>query len=112
MNLEEQLGFAEPETEPESRITEAAFDAQEVTDLARNSMDFLAALAMPSVYQYAFPPVFLAVWNWLQEYIFKTRDFSQLALGLPRGFGKTMMIKLFILFVILFTNRRFILILC
>lgn len=96
----------------DQKVEEAAFDAQQVTDLARESLDFLAALAMPTVYQYAFPPVFLAVWNWLKEYIAKQRDFSQLALGLPRGFGKTMLIKLFILYCILFTDRKFILVTC
>lgn len=93
-------------------IVEAAFEAQQVVDLARISLDFLAGLAMPSVYRYAFPPVFIAVWQWLTEYAHKKRDFSQLALGLPRGFGKTMLMKLFVLYCILFTERRFILVLC
>ena len=85
---------------------------QEIHDAARESLDFLAALAMAQVYKYAFPPIFIAVWNWLTDYAFKTRDFSQLALGLPRGFGKTMVIKLYILFCILFTKKKFILVLC
>ena len=91
---------------------EISASAQEIHDAAKNSLDFLAGIAMPLVYKYAFPPVFIAVWNWLTQYIFKGRDFSQLALGLPRGFGKTMVIKLFVLFTILFTSRKFILILC
>ena len=97
---------------PEEKVVSATFEAQEVTDLAKNSLDFLAALAMPAVYQYAFPPIFLSVWSWLTQYSHKIRDFSQLALGLPRGFGKTMLMKLFILYCILFTTRRFILVLC
>lgn len=89
---------------------EAAFDINQVHELARTNLDFLAGISMPTVFKYCFPPVFILVWAWLIEYIHKPRDFSQLALGLPRGFGKTTVIKLFILYIILFTNRKFILI--
>ncbi len=67
---------------------------------------------MPTVFRYLFPPVFIAVWNWLVSYVHRNRDFSQLALGLPRGFGKTMLMKIFILYCILFTKKQFILIIC
>lgn len=119
MALLDELGFS-PEPELESLgisaeitqpiPTEASFQAQQVVDLARGSLDFLAGLAMPTVYQYAYPVVFLSVWNWLLQYVHKTRDFSQLALGLPRGFSKTTVMKLFLLYCILFTDKRFILI--
>lgn len=123
MSLLSRLGFVpepaaapapKPESEPAPISThqEASFDAQQVIDLSKTSLDFLAAISMPTVYQYAFPPVFIAVWHWLLEYAHKGRDFSQLALGLPRGFGKTMLMKLFILYCILFTSRKFILVLC
>lgn len=110
--IEEDLGFASPLPEKiPDRVQEVSFHSAEVSDLARGSLDFLAALAMPLIYEYKFPPVFLAVWAWLREYVHKVRDFSQLALGLPRGFGKTALMKLFLLYVILFTDRKFILVL-
>lgn len=84
--------------------------ADEVIANAKASVDFLCALAMPQIYEYAFPPVYLAVWSWLLTYVVKVRDFSQLALGLPRGFSKTTLMKLFCLYCILFTDRKFILI--
>lgn len=112
-----KLGFAAEDTPGNSdssspQIQELSFNAQQVHDSAKNSLDFLAALALPAVFQFCFPPVFISVWNWLLSYIHKSRDFSQLALGLPRGFGKTMLMKIFILYCILFTNRKFILIIC
>jgi len=108
--LELDLGVPqEPEPEP---IKEATFDTEQIRDAAKNSLDFLAAMAMPTVFKYFFPPVFQAIWNWLVSYVHRTRDFSQLAIGLPRGFGKTMLIKIFILYVILFTKKQFILIIC
>lgn len=109
--IEQELGFA-PETTPEpDRVQEVSFHSEEVSSLSRESLDFLAALAIPLIYEYRFPPVFIAVWAWLREYVHKQRDFSQLALGLPRGFGKTALMKLFLLYVILFTDRKFILVL-
>lgn len=101
------------EVQPEPDLPqEVVLDTAQVEVSARDSLDFLAALAMPLVFRYLFPPVFKAVWTWLLSYIHRSRDFSQLALGLPRGFGKTMLIKIFILYCILFTKRKFILIIC
>lgn len=98
------------EQEIEEPIQEASYLSSEVHDLAKNDLDFLAAMAAPTVFEYCFPFVFQEVWKWLLTYVNKTRDFSSLALGLPRGFGKTTLVKLFILYCILFTDRKFILV--
>lgn len=116
-SLEESLGLIElPEESksqiPEETCQEIAASTIEISESAKNSLDFLAGLALPLVYTYAFPPLFHSLWEWLTTYSHKIRDFSQLALGLPRGFGKTMVIKLFILYAILFTKKKFILVLC
>lgn len=104
---EDLEGTGQP-VDPESPIQEVSVHASEVMANAKGSLDFLAALATPQVYKYAFPPVYLAIWDWLVEYIHKPRDFSQLALGLPRGFAKTSVVKLFLLYCILFTTKKFI----
>lgn len=91
---------------------ESRFNVDEVILNAEESLDFLCALAMPHVYEYAFPPKYLDLWAWLKDYIHRVRDFSQLAVGLPRGFSKTTLFKLFCLYVILFTDRKFILVIC
>lgn len=91
-------------------VAEQSFNASEVHQAAKESLDFLAALAAPTVFKFCFPPVFVSVWLWLVSYITKPRTFPQLALGLPRGFGKTTVIKLFVLYCILFTNKKFILV--
>ena len=55
---------------PEADTTRsAAFEAQQIVDLAKNSLDFLAGLAMPLIYRYAFPAVFLSVWAWLLSFV-------------------------------------------
>jgi len=92
--------------------TEVSFSREEVIAAANESLDFLAGLAMPESCEFLYPPVFLAIWQWLRDYVHKTRDFSKLALGIPRGFGKTTVMKLFILYVILFTKKQFIFVIC
>jgi len=121
-NLEEQLGISattdgdsnayvksEPEQE-EQEVSQASYEQTQVYEAARASLDFLAALLAPMVVKFLFPPVFISAWNWLLSYINKPRDFSKLALGLPRGFGKTTFVKFFICYTILFTTRRYIIV--
>lgn len=91
---------------------EVSFDAIQAADACKKDLDFLAATAIPETYRFSFPPVLVAVWGWLLKCANSTRAFPKLALGLPRGFAKTTLIKLFILYVILFTKRQYILIVC
>ena len=98
-------------TEINNELITAAADAKEIAEAAKQDMNFLSALAMPTVFEYNWPRILMAVWAWLVQEIHKQREFPQMALGLPRGFGKTTLIKLFVLYCILFTNRRFILVL-
>lgn len=116
MSLEDKLGMLEtvslpaPDPEAEVTITQASFEQSQVYELAKKSLDFLASLAAPDMVKYLFPPVFIVAWNWLLSYIHKERDFSKLALGLPRGFGKTTFIKFFLLYCILFTKRSYLIV--
>jgi hypothetical protein len=122
--LSTQLGFEDftiapispetPRTEAIEEIPyqEGTFNTNEVQELCKKSLDFLAATAIPTVFKYSFPPTFVQIWVWLLSNIHKVRDFSQLAIGLPRGFGKTMLIKIFILYTVLFTKKQFILVIC
>lgn len=110
-DLSAQLGFDAPVADAVTElITEAAVSTAEAQELARTSLDFLAAIALPTVFRYFFPDVFQQIWRLMVTYIHKERDFSQLAIGLPRGFAKTTFTKIFLLYVILFTKRTFILV--
>lgn len=93
-----------------SDLFEGSFEVDQVFELARQDPDFLAALSMPEIATYSWPPVFRGTWFWLLETVHKERNFDKLALGLPRGFGKSTVVKLFILYVILFTERKFVLV--
>lgn len=91
---------------------EKTYKVTEVQELAKKSLDFLAGLALPDIYQYSYPPVYQTIWSWLLSFVHVLRAFPKLALGLPRGFAKTTFIKIFVLYCILFTQRKFILIIC
>lgn len=108
-NRDPHLSAAEVSTdEYEEDIQELGASSQEIQTLAKGDLDFLAALTMPLVFKYCYPPVLKSVWHWLQSYVDKKRTFPQLALGLPRGFAKSTLMKLFIFYCILFTSRKFI----
>lgn len=96
----------------QSFLTEASYQHQEVFNIAKTDMDFFAGLALPDVYKYAFPDLYIQLWNLVTSTFYKERDFSRYALGLPRGFAKTLVVKLLILYAILYTPKRFILVLC
>jgi hypothetical protein len=93
-------------------VTDGSFDPNAAKQLAEVSLDFLAGLAMPTIFEYLFPPVLLAAWQLLCEKGGQLKDESKIALGIPRGHGKTTLIKLFILFCVLFTKKKFILVIC
>lgn len=85
----------------------------EVEESARTSMDFLAGLAIPEVCTVPFPPVFVNIWMMFVASLIKTtKSFDKYAIGLPRGHGKTIVLKLLILYIILFTKKKYILVVC
>lgn len=104
--------FQLPSTGNSQDPTEVAYQYEEVVQLAKTDMDFFAGLALPEVYKYPFPDLYLQFWALLTSAFYLVRDFGQYALGLPRGFGKTLVIKLLVLYAILYTPKKFILVLC
>ena len=91
-------------------IDDQTFDRNEIIALCESDLNFLAAVAMPEIFVYSFPPVLQTVWQLLLQNVDKPKEFPKLALGIPRGHAKTTLIKLFILWAILFSKKKFILI--
>lgn len=85
----------------------AGFKQKQIFELARESLDFLAGLALPIITEYTYPPVFISLWDLIRDKLRETRTFPKLAIGLPRGFGKTSFIKLVVLYAILYTDKQF-----
>jgi hypothetical protein len=95
---------------PTIDLQQLAVSSDEAIKLLEYDLDFFAAVAIPSIFKYHYPKVFKVIWDWLLKTVVTWRTFFKLAIGLPRGFGKTTFVKLFVLYCILFTKKSFILI--
>jgi len=108
-----QLSFDSFEAPQEAgtEVPEAeSYNQVDVETVAEQDINMLGGLAMPLVFKYLFPPVLVGVWALLCREVKLVRKFVQVAIGIPRGHAKTTVIKLFILYCILFTTKKFILI--
>ena len=93
------------------QVSTVSISHKDIYDAAKQDLDVFSALALPIVTTYTYPDIFKELWYLLISYALRTRDFSKVAVGLPRGFGKTSLVKLAIAYFILYTNKRFILVL-
>lgn len=115
----ERLGVTLPEdealptdlgTSDAPELQQYSISAEDIKAAAMADLDFLAAIAMPDAYEHEFPVVLKAAWKLMKEQQDRISENPQIALGIPRGHGKTTLIKLYCLYIILFTQRRFILV--
>ena len=110
--LEEIIEEDQPEEEDllSDAVEEGTYNREEVIELCRTDLNFLAATALPETFKYFFPKVMLAIWQFMVLNSDLAKKFPQLAIGIPRGHAKTTLVKLFILYCILFTKKKFILV--
>lgn len=90
-----------------SETLEIAVDTEAFIPHLEEDLDAFAAFLLSDVFQFGFPEIFKQMWAWLKEWALLVRVFPKLAIGLPRGFGKTTFIKLFCVWIILFTRKQF-----
>ena len=95
-----------------NEISSVGVSREEAVELAKSDLNFFASICIPDVFQFNFPPVFLAIWQMLTDGAKKQYGQDRLAIGLPRGFGKTILLKLYVVWLILFTDRKFVLVVC
>jgi hypothetical protein len=96
----------------EEALLDVSADRDSISEMARQNLDFLAALILTEIYDYGYPDLFHAIWQLITTEAIQPRGKPKYALGIPRGFSKTVVLKLYVVWVILFTNRRFILVVC
>lgn len=96
----------------DSPIEDVGVTREQAVESCRNSLDFFAAAVVPEIFRFLFPPIFKAIWQLLTSAAQESQGKKRIAIGIPRGFGKTMLMKLFVAWCIAFTDRKFILVVC
>lgn len=84
----------------------------EIVQRASQDLDFFAAMILGEVYQYKFSDYHHALWHLLTTAALKSVGKPKYALGVPRGFAKTVLGKLFIAWLVLYTDHKFVLVVC
>lgn len=106
MSSNDLLPDAGLSNEPEEIGAEAA----QLIESCRLDFNFMAAMAMPMVFKYLWPVFYLSAFELIKEALRRHGDFTKFAFGFPRGFAKSTFVKIVILWAILFTDRKYILI--
>ncbi len=75
-----------------------------------HALNLFAALLMGDVFEEEFPETHIAYWALLVNAAQSGERELRYALGLPRGFAKTTLIKLFVIWLWIYTDHRFIVI--
>jgi hypothetical protein len=90
------------------------FDAADAKFAMLQDLDYFAGIALPEVCTAPFSPLHHSIWQELTTAVLQKdwNGVARYAVGIPRGHAKTQLIKLLILFIILFTDIRFILVVC
>ena len=88
---------------------ELNLDGEQARTAARSNLNFLGSLCMPEDFVFGFPMFYLMLFEQLTGF---KKSVERFALGIPRGFAKTTFIKLLCVWYILFSGKKFILIVC
>jgi hypothetical protein len=98
--------------EPEDTTFEASASRGDLIEGCRTSLDFLASLILTDIYAYGYPPELKAAWQLICTSALQLLGKPKHAIGIPRGFAKTIILKLYVVWLVLFSDRKFILIIC
>lgn len=90
-----------------AQLADVTANATEASALCRKDFNFLAMLVSPDEFQFLFPSFYIALFTMLTTFAKRVERF---AIGIPRGFAKTTFIKLLCVWYVLFSDRKFILI--
>lgn len=84
------------------------FERSKVIEAARTDFNFFAALCLPQVMEYEFPPEYIAMTEMVEESILSTdKSDHNFALGLPRGHAKTTWAKIFAAWCFCYSERQY-----
>lgn len=91
----------------------AKMSSDEIIRLNATDCNFFAQFMLGPTFKFNFPPALIAVWSVLTQALATLQDYvgeAKIALGIPRGFAKTTMMKLFCAYALIHSRHTFILI--
>lgn len=110
--MSSELELDTPEIATDEATFEAAASRGELIEACRTNLDFLASLILTDIYAYGYPAFLQAAWQMLCSAAETVAGKPKYAVGIPRGFSKTIILKLYVVWLVLFSDRKFILIVC
>lgn len=93
-----------------SPVEQQVYNTEAVKGLMKQDLNIFGSIAAPSLVTLSFPDFYCYLWLQLLNSLHAVRDFSKFAIGLPRGHGKTFFIKLLLVYTVLFTQKKYILV--
>lgn len=88
----------------------ALYSAAEVEARCAQDFDYFCKVALPEVYTSSFPDFYIGVFWKIVEGTLRDRDLSKFAIGIPRAHAKTTFVKLVIAWLLIFSKKRYFLI--
>ena len=91
----------------------AGMTPEQVYAKLATDLNFLSKFLLGDVFKYDWPPLIVAVWSLLIQSVASLQDYAgeaNLAIGIPRGFAKSTLMKIFCCYCLMFTRHTFILV--
>ena len=98
-------------TRPDVRTLICNMSDVDVKTKLATDLNFFAHFMLGDTFKYEFPPLLVMVWQVLVQSVAALQDYvgiANLVLGIPRGFAKTTLIKLYVVYCLIFTRHTFI----
>ena len=86
------------------------YSVEEIKEAARYDLDLFAFLLIPEVATASFPPLYLELWARLIAGAEDLKALLRIVYALPRGHAKTTFIRLFVCWLIIYSDKKFIII--
>ena len=86
------------------------YSTEEIKEAARYDLDIFAAILIPTVAVSAFPPIYIELWGRLISGAEDLTSLIRIVYALPRGHAKTTFIRLYICWLIIYSEKKFIIV--
>lgn len=89
---------------------EYAYNASQVVEQMQVSLDYLAGVLLPEECTEDYPDIHQMVYELITDGLQSLQKYQRYAIALPRGHAKTQLVKFLILYTILFTSIRYVMV--